>query len=94
LVAYCENDVNIQKQARDSLDQELRASIEKITKKTLPKRNFVHKKGTLASLGMYFFRQITPKNNFNHYFPNFSENQFDDRREFIQKSFKGGIVDS
>jgi hypothetical protein len=44
-------------------------------------------------LGMYFFRQITSKGEFNHYFPNFSEEQFDERRDFVQNSFKGGITD-
>jgi hypothetical protein len=92
LARYCENDVIIQKQARDELNKQIIKGIEGISSKKTPEQNSIYKKGTIASLAMYFIRKIVPE--FNHHFPNFSKDKFADRRDFCQKAFRGGIVDS
>ncbi|CAG8435217.1 5935_t:CDS:2 [Ambispora gerdemannii] len=88
LLIYCENDVRIQKENVDRINQQIKDAIKKAKGKELSARSMIYKKGTQAGLALYTLRSLIPE--FNHYFPNFSDPKFDDRREFVQKCYQGG----
>lgn len=53
-----------------------------------------YKKGTFSSQAMYIFRKECIDHwEFKKYFPNFGEDQFDEKRKFVQNCFKGGLSD-
>ena len=93
LVRYCENDVRIQKENMDKLVNEIREIIRKITGKEIVAQK-IYKKGTISALALYALRQIIPKKDFFHLFPNFSEENHKKRQEFVQNCYSGGLTDS